>query len=336
MNLKALVDTFHLKAQSAFDDTFVITGVNTLKDAQKGELSFFTNRKYRDDLMNTRASVVLLDAPVEGCPAIQLVAENTSATLARILQAMHPDRLPAPGIHATAVIADSAEIGPDCHIGPHCIIAEDAVIGKDCVLFGSCYVGKGSTLGDSCILYHSVTLYHNVHLGDRTRIHSGTVLGSDGFGFAQDEGHHIKIPQLGGVRLGQDVEVGSNCTIDRGALTDTSIGEGTKIDNQVQVAHGVRIGKHCLLAAQVGLSGSTTIGNGSVFAGRAACVGHIEIGDHVVLMAQSIATKSIKKAGYYAGFPAKPVEQYHRETASIRRIDSLRNKIKELEQCLKK
>ena len=336
MKLKTLVDSYQLDAQSSFDRDLTITGVNTLTAARQGELSFFTNRKYRDELMQTRASAVLLEAFEEGCPAIQLVVKNPYAVLARILQEMYPEDLPEPGIHASAVIADNAIIGTGCHVGPNCIISKHAVLGKNTVLYGNCFVGEGSQVGDHCVIFPSVTLYHGVFLGNRVRIHANTVIGSDGFGFAQDQGRHIKIPQLGGVRIGDDVEIGSNTSIDRGAQTDTLIGDGSIIDNLVQVAHGVEIGKFCILAGQTGLSGSTKVGDHCVFAGRAGTVGHIEISPHVVLMANAVATKSISKPGYYAGFPAKPVEQFHTETASMRRIESMRKKIRELEKWLKK
>ena len=335
MKLTALIASFGLKTDDTFDENLVIKGVNTLKEAREGDLSFFTNKKYREDLLTTRASAVLLEEPIDGCPAIQCVVKNPYAVLARILQKMYPESRPEPGVHPSAVIASSAKIGENCYIGPYCIVEDHAQIGSGSVLFGHVFVGSGSTLGQNCTLYSHVTLYHGVHLGDRVRVHANTVVGSDGFGFAQDQGRHVKIPQLGGVRIGDDVEIGSNTSIDRGAQSDTRIGDGCIIDNLVQVAHGVELGNHCILAGQAGISGSTKIGDHSVMAGRAGTVGHIEIGTQTVLMAQSVATKSIDKPGYYAGFPAKPVEEYHRETAGLRRIESMRKKIRELEKWLK-
>ncbi|PIE03631.1 MAG: UDP-3-O-(3-hydroxymyristoyl)glucosamine N-acyltransferase [Acidobacteria bacterium] len=336
LKLKTLVEEFSLQPQSSFDDDFVVTGVNTLKNAAEGELSFFTNKKYRSDLFETRASAVLLEEPVAGCKAIQLVVKNPYAVLARILQKMFPEHLPPPAIHPTAVISDKATIGENCYIGPHCIVSDDAVIGPGTSLMGNCHVGKGSTLGEKCVLYPSVTLYHHVHLGDRVRVHANSVIGSDGFGYAQDNGVHIKIPQLGGVRIEHDVEIGSNTSIDRGAQLDTIIGEGTKIDNCVQIGHGVQTGKHCLLIAQTGIAGSTMLGNHVIFAGQSGAVGHLKIGDKTAFMVRAVATKDTPKPGYYAGFPARPADQHHREKALIRRMDRLRKKVCELEKCLKK
>jgi UDP-3-O-[3-hydroxymyristoyl] glucosamine N-acyltransferase len=329
------VDSFQLEPQESFDSDLSIEGVNTLSDAVPGELSFFTNAKYRKDLMTTRATAVLLEKPVEGCPAIQLVDPNPYAVLARILQKMYPEERMAPGIHPSAVIAEDVTLAGGCYIGPNCTLSEGVSVGNGTILHGNCFIGKNSSIGEDCTLFPSVTLYHGVTLGHRVRIHANTVIGSDGFGFAQDQGRHIKIPQLGGVRIEDDVEIGSNTSIDRGAQSPTIIGKGTKIDNLVQVAHGVEIGEHCILAGQTGISGSSVIGDHCVFAGRAGLVGHVEIARNVVIMAQSTATKSIRKSGYYAGFPAREVSQYHREIASVRRIDAMRKKIRELEQCLK-
>jgi UDP-3-O-[3-hydroxymyristoyl] glucosamine N-acyltransferase len=242
-----------------------------------------------------------------------------------------PDHRPR-GIHPTAVIAPGAKISRGVAVGAHTVIEDGVQIAEGSVLYANCYVGHGAHLGKDCLIYPSVVLREKVFLGNRVIIHSGTVVGSDGFGYVTVDGKHTKIPQVGTVLIEDDVEIGANVTIDRARFDKTIIGEGTKIDNLVQIAHNVTIGKHCLIVAQSGIAGSTKLGDHVILAAQAGLVGHIEIGDGAIVTAQSGVSRSIKPGEQVFGSPAHPLKVAFRNNAHIQRLDKYVEMIKDLKK----
>ena len=332
--LSRLIEELALEPVGTLVDDPEIRAVRPLAEAGPGDLSFLSNRKYRAQVATTGATAVLLAQPVPETGAIQLLCANPYATLARALELLYPEPKPPVGVHPSAVIADDVVIGRDCSIGPYCVIESGSVLGDDCILGSHVAVAADCVIGDGCRLFPHVVLYRDVHLGKAVRIHAGSVVGSDGFGYAQDGGIHRKVPQVAGVRIDDHVEIGSGVCIDRGALSHTRIGEGTKIDNQVQIGHGVVIGKHSIIVSQTGLSGSSSVGNYTVLAGKVGVTGHVAIGDKIVVMGDSVVTKNLDKPGQYAGNPAIPHMTYQRQLASLRRLPELVARVKALETAV--
>lgn len=309
-----------------------IRGVRPLDKAGPGDLSFLANPKYRHQAEATGASAILVSEVVPGCRAVQLGCSHPYLVLANVLAQLFPEPKPEPGIHPAAVVADTATVGEGCHIGPHCLIGEGAKIGAGSVLIHGVSVAAGCRIGEDCKLFPHVVLYSGTRLGDRVRVHANSVLGGDGFGYAQSGGIHIKVHQIGGVIVGDDVEIGSNVSIDRGALDDTVIGNGVKIDNLVQIAHGVRVGEHGMIISQSGVSGSSSLGKHTILAGQVGVVGHVEVGGGIIVMGDSVVTKSLKEPGRYAGNPAVPLMKYQRQQAEVRRLPELAKRVKKLEK----
>lgn len=332
MKLTELIQTFELKLISPLQEDVVIEGVKPLEKAGPSDLSFLANPKYRDQAATTRAAAILVKEPISGCHAIQLECSHPYLMLAKVMAHLFPEPKPEPGVHPTAVIGKNVVLGENCAIGPFCVIGEGVQIGENTELVQHVSVAAGCSIGNACKLFPHVVLYAGTRLGARVRIHANSVLGSDGFGYAQAQGVHVKVPQIGGVIIGDDVEIGSNVSIDRGALDDTVIGKGVKIDNLVQIAHGVRIGDHGMIISQSGISGSTTLGKHTILAGQVGVVGHVEIGDNILIMGDSVVTKSLKTPGRYAGNPAIPFMSYQRQQAHIRNLSDVIKRIKQLEK----
>ena len=293
-----------LGGRVAGDPQTLIRQVGSLDGAAAGQITFFNSEKLRSRLSQTRASAVILAPDSEKLTKLpRILAENPYAYFARVSQIFNPLVLQAPGVHPSAVVAPSAKLGKGVSIGAGCVIGDDVVIGD-----GSC-------------LYPRVVIYPKCVIGKRVVAHAGVVIGADGFGIARDEGRWLKIPQIGGVRIGDDVEIGANTTIDRGALDDTLIGEGVKIDNQVQVGHNVRIGAHSAIAGCVGIAGSAVIGRHCTIGGAAMIHGHIAIADHVHVSAGTLISRSLAKAGTYTGiYPFEEHEAWKRSAARLRRL----------------
>ena len=319
-----------------------ICGVAPLSDAGPDQISFVSDRRAAKAASNCRAAALIVDASFPDLGRPLLITANPYLAFARIAQlfAARPE-LP-PGIHPSAFIGPGVRFGSEVCIGPLASIEADASIGQGTCIYGSAYVGRGVSVGEQCLIYPGVTLLDRCRIGNRVIIHSGTVIGSDGFGFAQDEnGRHVKIPHLGTVRIDDDVEIGANCTIDRGTLGTTWIQQGTKIDNLVMIAHNVVVGQHNLLVAQVGISGSTRLGNHVVLAGQVGVVGHITIGDRVRVGAQSGVAHSVRVQQDLMGSPAIPQKEWFRNYSNIHKLSrlkeevkSLKGKIAELEKAL--
>jgi UDP-3-O-[3-hydroxymyristoyl] glucosamine N-acyltransferase len=307
--------------------------VATLANADGRSLSFLANPRYRQQLAQTQAAAVVIDAAcAHDCRTAALVCENPYATYARIACMLHPKQKALPGVHPSAVVAASARIDSTAHVGALTVIGERVVVGPRAFIGPQCLLEEGVTLAEDVYLVARVTLCHAVEIGARSVLQPGAVIGGDGFGFAQEHGRWLKVPQVGTVRVGADVEIGANTTIDRGAIEDTVIEEGVKLDNQIQVGHGVRIGAHSALAACVGISGSTTVGKRCQIAGGVGISGHLTIGDDVVLTGASVVTRSITRAGVYSSsIPVEEAHTWRRLVARFKRIDLLATRLKKLE-----
>ena len=315
----------------------VISHIDTLEHAGEGALCFLADGKYRRFLKSTRASAVILAEPdLAACPVNALVSDNPHLAYARLTQLLYPAPCPAPGVHGSAVVAATAVVDPSAWVGPCAVIGEEVTIGPGVFIGPGCFVGDGALIGEGTRLVANVTVCGGSRLGRRVLIHPGAVIGSDGFGLARnEEGGWEKVAQIGRVRIEDDVEVGANTTIDRGALQDTVIGKGVKLDNQIQVAHNVQIGAHTAVAGCAGIAGSTVIGEHCTIAGGVGIAGHLEIGDHVHFTGQSLVTRSFKEPGAYSGnLPAVSNAEWRKAVARLRRLDEMAKRLKALESRL--
>jgi UDP-3-O-[3-hydroxymyristoyl] glucosamine N-acyltransferase len=316
------------------DPALTVARVATLADAGEGDLAFLANPRYRPLLAATRATVVVLDAASAAhYPGAVLLSANPYATYARIAALLHPEPCAPPGVQPTAVLAPGVALGEGVHVGPGAVIGAGAVVGARSSIGAGSVLGEGVIVGSDCQLHARVVLERGTRLGDRVRILPGAVLGAAGFGFARERQGWVAVPQLGGVSVGDDVDIGANTTIDRGAIGDTVIEQGVKLDNQIQVAHNVRIGAHTAIAACVGISGSTRIGARCMIGGAVGIVGHLEICDDVIITGMSMVAHSIATPGVYSGgLPAAPAPLWRRLAARFRRIERLAARVARLEQ----
>jgi UDP-3-O-[3-hydroxymyristoyl] glucosamine N-acyltransferase len=312
----------------------VIEGPASLADAQPGEISFFSHPRYAGDLKRTRASAVLVPRDFAGETSASCIrVDNPSGAFTRITAEFIRQPVPPPaGVHASAVVHPGAQVAPDASIGEHAVVMPGAVIGPRSVVMAGSYVGAGARLGQDCLLHPHAVVNHGCILGDRVILHSGVVVGSDGFGYDTRDGRHVKIPQSGIVVVENDVEIGANTTIDRARFGRTVIGEGTKIDNLVMIAHNVVIGKHCIVCAQVGIAGSAQIGNYVILAGQAGLVGHIKIGDGAIVGAQTGVSNDIEPGARVVGSPPRPIGEWKRSIVRVDKLAELYDRVKKLEQ----
>jgi UDP-3-O-[3-hydroxymyristoyl] glucosamine N-acyltransferase len=316
------------------DGAQVITGVAAAREAGAGDVTFFGNPKYLAQIKATRATAALVPADfAETIPAIAVRVENPSLAFARLVERFAPPPIVfPPGVHPSAVVASDALLGEGVSIQPGVVIEAGARVGARSVIGANSYIGHGAIVGEDCHFAPRVTVAARCLVGNRVILHSGAVLGSDGFGFEFSAGRHVKIPQTGIVQVDDDVEIGANTTIDRARFGRTWIGEGTKIDNLVMIAHNVVIGKHCIIVAQVGISGSTRLGNYVTLAGQVGVAGHLEIGDQAVVAAQGGVSKSLPGKEMYMGFPAMPAREYREQLARIGRLAKLTERVRQLER----
>lgn len=315
------------------DGNIEIQGVAAIETAGPGDLTFFTNPKYTAALRQTAASAVILGDTAEGAPAAMLRSRHPYLAFARAVALFADPWRPAPGVHRLADVASDAVIAPDASIGAFAVVGEGVRIGARTLLFPHVTIGRQAQVGEDCVIHAHVSIRERVQIGHRVVLQDGAVIGSDGYGFARTpEGTHQKIPQTGGVVIEDDVEIGANAAIDRPAVGETRIGAGSKIDNLVQVAHGVTVGRHVLLAAQVGVAGSTTIEDGVTLAGQVGVAGHITIGKGTIATAQSGIPNSIEPGSLVSGYPAIDNRLWLKSSAVFRKLPELRKTIAELER----
>jgi UDP-3-O-[3-hydroxymyristoyl] glucosamine N-acyltransferase len=327
-----LAERFGLEVRG--DGARMVSGVGTLGGASTSELSFLSNGKYTAQLLSTRAGVVVLRGEnLADCPTTALVAKDPYVAYARIAALFeHLPAAPA-GVHPSAVVAASARVSPSASIGPCCVIEADAVGEEGAVLGPHCVIGEGCVVGAQSRLVARVTLVTRVTLGRRVLVHPGAVIGSDGFGLAFDTDHWIKLPQLGGVRIGDDCEIGANTTIDRGALEDTVLEEDVRLDNQIQIAHNVHVGAHTAMAGCAAVAGSAKIGRYCMIGGNAGVLGHLELADRVTITAKSLVTHSIREPGEYSsGVPLQDNRLWRRNAARFKHLDEYARRLAALEK----
>ncbi len=327
----------HLGAELSGPGDRLIGGVASLVAAGPRDISFFSNRLYREQLAHTQAGAVLTHpAYREDCPTAALLLGNPYLGYAKVAALFAPAYPPPAGIHPSAWVSPEARVDPGASIGPQAVVEASAEIGPGVIVGAAGVVGRACRLGAGCYLHPRVTLYPGVILGERVIIHSGAVIGADGFGLANDQGIWIKVPQLGGVRIGDDVEIGANTTVDRGALEDTVLEEGVKLDNLIQIAHNVRVGAHTAIAACVGIAGSTRVGRHCSIGGGVGIVGHIEIVDHVHITGGSVVLQSISEPGVYSsGSPLQANRKWHRNFARMKQLEDLARRLQCLEEKVK-
>jgi UDP-3-O-[3-hydroxymyristoyl] glucosamine N-acyltransferase len=318
------------------DGGCMVSGIGPLDDAQPGQIAFLVSSKFRQHLPGTAASAVILkEEDLERCATNALVSDNPYLAYARavaILTAAEP--LP-PGVHPSAVVDPSAQVAPSARIEANCTIGAEVEIGEHVVVGPNCVVADGCRIGAGTRLVASVTLGSGTCLGERCLIHPGAVLGADGFGLANDQGQWVKVPQLGRTVLGNDVEIGACTTVDRGALKDTVLEDGVKLDNHIQIGHNVHVGKHTAMASQVGISGSTRIGAYCTVAGQVGMAGHLELADHTHISGLTAVTRSIREPGVYTStVPAMPHDQWRRNFARLKQLDDMARRLRALEKAL--
>jgi UDP-3-O-[3-hydroxymyristoyl] glucosamine N-acyltransferase len=311
-----------------------IRQIGTLEKATAGEIAFLANAKYRHQLEGSGASAVILSgADADATQIPRIVCDNPYSYFAKLSAFLNPLPECVPGIHPSAVIGKGTKISPQAHIGPLVSVGDGAVIGAGTTVMAGCSIGEGATLGENTLLYPRVTVYHGCVIGNHVIAHSGAVIGADGFGMAWEDGRWLKIPQIGRVLIGDHVEIGANTTIDRGALDDTVIEEDVKLDNQIQVAHNVRIGAHTAIAGCVGIAGSAIIGKYCRIGGSAGILGHLSIADGVEISSFTLVSKSIREKGVYSGiYPFSDKETWLKSASHLRHLDDMFARIKQLEK----
>ncbi len=319
------------------DPDVVVDNVASLSNAGPSSLSFLSNPAYMQQLLSTQAAVVILRADDAGeSPTATLVTDNPYACYARVAAIIHPAPGYEPGVHESAVIAPTARIAASAHIAPNAVIGDRSIIGENVFVGPGSVVGPDCIVADDCKLIANVTLAKRVRIGVRGIVHPGVVIAADGFGNARTPEGWVKVPQLGGVTIGDDVEIGANTTIDCGSLDDTVIEDGVRVDNLCMIAHNVRIGAHTAMASMTAIAGSTVIGKRCMFAGMSGAVGHVTICDDVVVNGKGMISKDIKEPGVYASsFPVEKVSDWNRKVARFRRLDRLIDRINKLEKAAK-
>ena len=330
--LKLLAES--ARAQLVGDGDVLIDRVATLEGASLGAIAFLANPRYRHQLQSTHASAVIVEPRFAAETSLpKLVTVNPYAAYARIAALFHPARPAERGVHPAAVVASTARVADSATVGAFAVVGERASVGERTLIGAGCAIGDDCVIGDDVVLHPRVVLYNRTVVGDRTLIHSGAVLGADGFGMAQEDGRWLKVPQLGSVVVGADVEIGANTTIDRGTIDDTVIEDDVKLDNQIQIGHNCRIGAHTAIAGCVGIAGSVRIGRNCQIGGAAMITGHLEIADGTVVSAASGVFDPIREPGVYTGaFPSLPHREWQHVASVIRRLRSFADRIRALER----
>jgi UDP-3-O-[3-hydroxymyristoyl] glucosamine N-acyltransferase len=314
------------------DPNIVIKSASTLGRAREGDISFLVNRKYQRQLRTTKASAVIVGRETAEASVPLLIAEDPYYAFMQIMVLLHGHRKHQKvGVSPRASISDRAKVGVDCHIHDFVTIVDGAKVGNGCIIYPATYIGQGVQIGDNSIIYPNVTIYDSCKIGNRVIINANTTIGEDGFGYASYKGVHHKIPQIGGVLIEDDVEIGACCGIERGTLGDTVIGQGSKLGDLVTIGHGTKIGPHCLLVAQVGVAGSTTLGHHCVIGGQVGIVGHITIGNNVTIAAQAGVVNNIPDGEVVLGAPAIEANQGKRAYSMIQYLPEMRQSLRSLQ-----
>ena len=309
---------------------FVISGVSEIQNASPNTITFLGNPAYKKYLSNTNADAILVTNANILNGRNGIVVPDPQLAMAKTIELFYPNKIKKPLIHKSAIIGKNVKIGKKVHIEPGCVIKKGAIIGDECSIGSNSVIGENTVLGLKCEIFSNVSIYDNIKIGNNVIVHSGTSIGSEGFGYVQFENTHKKIPQVGNVIIKDDVEIGSNCAIDRATIGSTIIGRMTKIDNLVHIAHNVKIGKGCLLTACFAIAGSSEIGDYCTFAGQVGVAPHIKIGDHSIIAAKSGVTKSLKGNQVYSGMPAREIKDHNKRLALINDIEKLRAKLDQL------
>jgi len=312
------------------DANHIIKGVSPIQDANPGTITFLSNLSYKKYLASTNADAVIVEEKSLLKHKMGIVVQNSQFAMAQALSLFNPVLKENPIIDSMAYISNDANIGKEVSIGPGACIEKGVKIGDGCKVGPNSVIGEDTVLGNNCQLYANVSIYNNIDIGSNVVVHSGTTIGSDGFGFVTMNEIHEKIPQTGNVVIEKNVEIGSNCSIDRGTIGSTIIGEMTKIDNLVHIAHNVKIGKGCLITAGFAVAGSTEIGDFCTFAGQVGIAPHLKIGNNSIVASKAGVTKSLKGEGVYAGFPARDIKDHNRRQALINEIEKLKRKVSQL------
>lgn len=321
-----------LRGEVIGDAATTITGFAQADNARPGDLTFAEKESYFAAAEQGNASAILVSEPFTSTKKVLIRVKNARVAVARLLPLFFPPDAEPAGIHPSAAIDPSAQIDHTAHIGPHCVVKAGVKIGARSVLMGGNHLGKGTQLGEDVCLFPNVILYPRTQLGNRVAIHAGTVIGSDGYGYVLDEGRHRKLLQIGNVIIHDDVEIGANCAIDRGALGSTVIGQGTKIDNLVHMAHNVVLGRHCLVMGQSGFAGSTTLGDYCVIASQSGIGGHLKLGHQAMVGAKSGVLRDIPDKGVVLGYPACPDKEAKRQMIALSQLPELIKRIRVLEK----
>jgi UDP-3-O-[3-hydroxymyristoyl] glucosamine N-acyltransferase len=324
-----------LNGQVLGDGSTFLTGFAPASTAKAGDLTFAENETFFAKAEQSAASAILVDGAFKSERKAIIKVPHARIAFARVLPLFFPEQTFAAGVHSSAIISPSAHVDPSAHVGPHCVVGQNTKVGPRVVLRGGNHIGDDCSIGADTQLFPNVTLYNLTQIGQRVRIHAGAVIGADGFGYVFDSGVHRKVPQVGQVIIHDDVEIGANTAIDRGALGPTVIGQGTKIDNLVQIAHNVIIGENSLIIAQVGIAGSTKLGKYVTLAGQVGIAGHLKIGDQAIVAAQSGVMHDVPEKGKWLGAPAQPDRQAKRQMIAIQQLPELIRRVRELEEWVK-
>ena len=336
LTLEAIVR--RLGGRVSGDPEVSVSQVGSLENASAGQIAFFSNSRYKARLAQTRASAVVLSPVAESLTSLpRIVADNPYAYFAHLSRLFNPDGEPEPGVHAGAVVDASAKVAATAQIGPGAVIGAGAIVGERTLVGAGCCLGEGARIGDDCRLHPRVVIQSGCVVGSRAVLHPGVVIGGDGFGIAKEGGRWVKIPQIGKVVIGDDVEIGANTTIDRGAIDDTVIEDGVKLDNQIQIGHNCHVGAHTAMAGCVAVAGSARIGRNCSIGAGALILGHLTIPDGTVVSASTVISRTLHKAGTYTGmFPFDENGAWAKNTAYVRHLSELAARIKALEQRLSK
>ena len=324
----------HLQGDVVGEPSTPLNGFAPADQARPGDVTFAENETYFAVAAQSAASAIIVAGDFQSPAKVLIKVKHARVAFAKALALFFPEPTFPPGAHPTAVIAPDAQVDPSAQVGPHCVVGARARVGPRTALIAGVVVASDCRIGEDCVLFPNVTVYARTELGNRVRVHAGTVIGADGFGYVLDAGAHRKVPQVGNVIIGDDVELGANVTIDRGALGPTIIGPGTKIDNLVQIAHNVKVGEHSIIVAQAGIAGSSQLGRYNVLGGQVGIAGHLKLGNQVTVAAQSGVMHEIPDGETWLGSPAQPDRQAKRQILAQQRVPDLLKRVAELERQL--